>query len=168
MADLVQKVVDLDRLNDVIVVNGWGLLVIVTFVRVSGYHDNGPLVLPVAKYFRGCPAVYIRHGNIHHHHIRSDSLRHRDTLFRGTRLSNDFQTGLRLQQRRPDPERGELYVVAKNMPTLLRITLEDAPRAPVGTMVGPLTPIGYPIRTGVSIIFSASSGFRDPSTRWIR
>lgn len=40
-----------------------------------------------------------------------------------------------------DPIRGELYVVAKNMPTLLKITLEDAPRAPVGTMVGPLTPI---------------------------
>jgi quinoprotein glucose dehydrogenase len=40
-----------------------------------------------------------------------------------------------------DPTRGELYVIAKNMPTLLRITLEDAPRAPVGTMVGPLTPI---------------------------
>ena len=40
-----------------------------------------------------------------------------------------------------DPARGELYVVAKSMPTLLKITLEDAPRAPVGTMVGPLTPI---------------------------
>ncbi len=40
-----------------------------------------------------------------------------------------------------DPARGELYVVAKTMSTMLRITLEDAPRAPVGTMVGPLTPI---------------------------
>jgi quinoprotein glucose dehydrogenase len=40
-----------------------------------------------------------------------------------------------------DPDRGELYVVSKNMPTLLKITIEDAPRSPVGTMVGPLTPI---------------------------
>ena len=40
-----------------------------------------------------------------------------------------------------DPVRGELYVVNKNLSVMNRITLEDAPRQPVGTMIGPLTPI---------------------------
>ena len=40
-----------------------------------------------------------------------------------------------------DPLHGELYVVNKNLSVMNRITLEDAPRQPVGTMIGPLTPI---------------------------
>jgi quinoprotein glucose dehydrogenase len=61
-----------------------------------------------------------------------------------------------------DPDRGELYVVAKSMPTLLKITLEDAPRAPVGTMVGPLTPIVTPAQREAMMAQAKANAAKGP------
>ncbi len=61
--------------------------------------------------------------------------------FRGSLSMPGHNGGANWGSSAVDPERGELYVVNKNLSVMNRITLEDAPRQPVGTMIGPLTPI---------------------------
>ena len=61
--------------------------------------------------------------------------------FRGSLSMPGHNGGANWGSSAVDPVRGELYVVNKNLSVMNRITLEDAPRQPVGTMIGPLTPI---------------------------
>jgi len=61
--------------------------------------------------------------------------------FRGSLSMPGHNGGANWGSSAVDPLRGELYVVNKNLSVMNRITLEDAPRQPVGTMIGPLTPI---------------------------